>query len=284
MKHLLSLACALCCAFPPACGQLLWEIRHDTVQAPSFLFGTVHVRDKRVFNLPDSLRSKMEGCRAFAGELSYEEVNDMALLMHLFMPEDTTLQDLLAVQEYKLVKEEIELQMGELSDWAERIKPLFLSEMLVSSPVATEEVMEQHLDLFLMKMAEGKGLEVYGLETSEEQLDVINKIPLGLQARNLYSELANRQQAMDQRSLMTRLYLGGQIDSLYHLTSSSFHEDLEFALITRRNQLMAGRIASRIVKEPVFVAIGAAHLGGEQGVISLLREKGFVLRPVGACP
>jgi uncharacterized protein len=58
------------------------------------------------------------------------------------------------------------------------------------------------------------------------------------------------------------------------------YADFRTRLISRRNAVMAERASQSIADSPTFIAVGALHLPGEDGLVSLLRKRGFRLEPV----
>lgn len=80
---------------------------------------------------------------------------------------------------------------------------------------------------------------------------------------------------------MIAVYKSRNIDSLYrYMMQAGMSDDFETSLLDKRNQNWVPIIEESIRKEPSFFAVGAGHLGGQKGVISLLRMKGYQLKPV----
>ena len=79
---------------------------------------------------------------------------------------------------------------------------------------------------------------------------------------------------------LLKYYQKQQLSEIAQLIEESSNEKVTDLLLTRRNYVMADRIAVFLPKESVFIAIGAGHLPGKEGVIELLRKKGFTVEPV----
>ena len=78
---------------------------------------------------------------------------------------------------------------------------------------------------------------------------------------------------------MLKYYAKGDLEKLQTIAmETEMSSDFEANFITIRNHHMADRMVPLMNEQSTFVAIGALHLPGEEGVIKLLREKGFVVK------
>jgi uncharacterized protein YbaP (TraB family) len=269
-------------------AQLLWKITGKNLEKPSYLYGTMHTSNPKAFVLKDVLIEKISTCEAYAGEMIFEPAMMFAILPQLFMEKDTTLKTLLNEEEYRVVKEVLDEKLGMMSTFAERIKPMFTSMLLQEGSLEGLQTASpsQHtaLDFFLQEEASKRNLELISLETLEEQMNVINSVPLLKQAKMLYQDVIKNKQEEKDDSMekMLQWYAEQKLDSLYQYASKEFATEpaLSYQILTKRNLNMADRIEKHINKKSVFVAIGAAHLPDKQGVIELLRKKKFKVEPV----
>ncbi len=272
----------------PSCAQLLWKITGKNLEKPSYLYGTMHTNNPKAFVLKDILIEKISTCEAYAGEMIFEPAMMFAILPQLFMEKDTTLKTLLNEAEYQVVKEVLNKKLGMMSNFVERIKPMFTSMLLQEGSLEGLQTASPSqytaLDFFLQEEASKRNLELIGLETLEEQMNVINSVPLLKQAKMLYQDVIKNKQEEKDDSMekMLHWYAEQKLDSLYQYASKEFATEpaLSYQILTKRNLNMADRIEKLISKKSVFVAIGAAHLPDKQGVIELLRKKKFKVEPV----
>jgi uncharacterized protein YbaP (TraB family) len=80
---------------------------------------------------------------------------------------------------------------------------------------------------------------------------------------------------------LMQTYTEGNLTKLYELSQKSdIKGDAQKALITQRNHNMADRIDVKIKNTSMFIAVGALHLPGEEGVIRLLEKKGYTVKNV----
>jgi uncharacterized protein YbaP (TraB family) len=269
-------------------NSLLWEISGETLSTPSYLFGTIHITDKRVFAWSDSLGICFDRCATVAGELSLDQVNMHELAASLKMPGDTTLKMLLSKSEYKLVKKYVRKHCGVLVKMLiNRIKPVYTSVLLGECRSNTQTSSKNNnavsLDQYLQEMGNKNTMKVLGLETIAEQLGALEIMSLKEQAQALVEEVrrGGEKSTEDAMENMIQVYLQQDIDSLYsYFINGAMPDVFMESLIYKRNRIMAERMVPLMQEQATFVAVGAAHLAGEQGLIALLRKQGYKLRPV----
>jgi uncharacterized protein len=276
----------------PAHAQLLWEISGKGLPRPSYLYGTMHVADPRVLAMNDSAWRAFNCSQVLAGELVFDQSMVFQMMNQLFVPRDSTLDVLLTPEQYKVVKTKLEERLGMMASFADRMKPLFisvfLSEQTKASPGDPGGGMpglggREPLDLHLQTLAKQREMEVVGLETMDEQMEAFNSIPLKTQAQMLYEQVmsnAAEPSGPSELETMVQLYQRQEIDSLYNLTSQAFSGPLGQKLLVERNQNMADRMEKLMVTKQVFTGVGAAHLPGPVGIIALLRQRGYTVKPL----
>ena len=110
-------------------------------------------------------------------------------------------------------------------------------------------------------------------------METFNSISLAAQAKMLY-EAAGAEKPSSEQENLTKIYLSQDIDKLYEAATAEFSAEQNAEMLVNRNRRMAGRMNKIIPKTSLFVAVGAAHLGGETGMIRLLTEMGYRLRPL----
>lgn len=293
MKKLLLLFTLLLLIQLPSQAQLLWEISGNGLKRPSYLYGTMHIGDDRVYDFNDSLLTVFYKCDIVAGELVIKQdlFTGLNMLLGMRMKGDTTLSDLLPREKYALVKRKLDKRLDEMgilymANYIEQIKPFFIS-VLLSDLGKVSASSRPAIDLYFQNIAREKNIEVVGLETVEEQMSVFDRISLKKQAEMLYEELnkseEDAEQAKEEMDKLIDIYASENLDSLYQLTLGEFDTQMNAELLDKRNINMADRMVpymKRKKKTQIFVAVGAAHLPGEGGVINLLRKKGYTLRAV----
>lgn len=284
MRTYLSFFFVLLLAATQCQAQLLWEISGKGLETPSYLFGTVHLGDPRAYEFHPEVMPALERAEGMAGELVFEPSMIFQLLDKIMM-QDSTLKDLLTEAEYVQVHEKLNEKLGMMAPMAERMKPVFVASMLIepeTSDSASAEPAREPLDLFFQNEARKNDKEVLGLETLEEQMEAFDAIPLRDQAKMLYQMVAQVQNDSSEVSIETllTLYQKEDLEGLYQMTKTEMSAGLSDKMLTQRNERMSQRLIKLMERKSWFVAVGAAHLPGQDGLIQLLRDEGYTLRPL----
>jgi uncharacterized protein YbaP (TraB family) len=229
--------------------QLLWEISGNGLKEKSYLFGTLHSNDKRVFDLSDSVYFALDASKLIILE---------ADIFELF--------------------KEFDSRNGLPSSLYDKDGIAYTaSQTATKTSYGDENGMPQFIDAYFEDYCHNSGKLFLALEKVRDQLKlssdlVFSKRPI---INNALNDFSNEK--------LTELYLKGDISAIERFIRANLAGDLEQfeALITVRNIEMFQILDSVLkVQTPFFCAIGAGHLAGSDGIINLLRKKGYRLRPV----
>lgn len=261
---------------------LLWRISGQELAEPSFLYGTVHSRDERAYLFTEMVEQYMDSVATVAGELDLEEAKrqGLRLMTAMMMPDGKRLEDLYRKKEWKVVEAGLQEKLGTASAMVMRMKPFLVLATL------TEAGMEQDRDLMLddhlLRRSKADEHRVIGLETMDEQLRALDVLTLEEQADLLLEHFRNGGYDGEMEAMMTA-YAAQDLDALMEVAqaSSTMPAKVEKSLIQDRNKVMAHRMDSvmRVDGSAIFL-IGAAHLPGEEGIMELLRARGYAVDPV----
>ena len=230
-------------------NKLLWEITGPSLKAKSYLFGTLHSNDKRVFQLADSVYYALDGAESILLETDiFKFFNDRSI-----KDEDNALL------------------------YDDEGNPYTGSNEASLTNYGDENGMPQFLDAYFQQYCAITKKNFVPLESINSQLDYIKDLPNS--ENNLIAAKRNR----DLEGL-TELYLKGNIYLLDRFIRKNMSNDqgLYSTLIEERNIAMTKVLDSCLKKGKVFCAVGAAHLYGNSGMIQLLRKSGYKLRCVSA--
>jgi len=279
-------AVLLCIAhFVPAYAQdkgLFWQISPKDGVAPSYLFGTIHSADPRVTRLPAVVETKFKQ----ADSVSLETLMNLANIMRLnaammtFSPAEQ-LHNLLPAEDYERVLTALKAH-DVPAIMAKNLKPWAV--MLTLSMPKTEN--KDFLDLLLYQRAHEAEKALYGLETVEEQLTAFEAMSLQDQVKLLLSTLDYLEELPDIFEKLHRLYLARDLGGMLKLMNQQINSSSEQALmrtfynalLDKRNTRMLERIQPRLAEGNAFIAVGAAHLAGEKGLVNLLETAGYAVK------
>jgi uncharacterized protein YbaP (TraB family) len=256
---------------------LLWRISGKQLIRPSYLYGTMHLSDDRIFNLSDSLFRAIENAEGFAVEVDPDEM--MTVVMeHMIndFKQSRLLKDVISRKAFNRYSQKLEkLIKKDAEDIT--VKDVIQVRNSWMKDSYSKGSMPVFLDIWLYDNARKLGKWVGGIEDIEDQAglleDVFNEQDLEFMTADGSKNSKNFLEGMMSD------YLAQDITKMESTTASDdpAYKDL---LLIRRNRKMARRMDSLASVRTMVFAVGAAHLAGDSGVIRLLRQKGFTVEPV----
>lgn len=261
---------------------LLWEVTKKGSKK-SYLYGTIHLKVNDVFEYGEEVEVALQSVEEFNAELDFDNVNHILMMQEMMMPQDLQYEDLYKDSvKTKEVKSFILKHVPSYGEMAFRIKPIYIEMLLIESLMKGER--EKSLDEYLYAISKESGKDVGGLETLDEQLKAIRAISLEMQADELYNVIQDYEEngIEVENDKLIALYLNQDLAGLERLINE-FSADAKLykkKLLYDRNKTMVKRMTNKMVKKSMFVAVGAGHLGGEKGLIGLLKGKGYTVKAV----
>lgn len=266
----------------PSADGLLWEISGNGLTKPSYIYGTFHLIDAEHFEISPATETAFTACEQMAMEIKMDDPNLITTMLRwTHLPAGKTLADYCTPEEYAQLTAYVKDSLGLDIVQFNLMKPLSLYQLAVASNIEGEAASyERH---FLEKSI-GQSKDILGLESLEFQLGVFDSIPYEEQidwivTATTDSTSMNSSYSWDE---MVQTYTSGNIEAIYKLVIEETPElkKYENLLITDRNTKWIPVIEQYVQEKPTFVAVGAAHLGGPNGVIKLLQAEGYTLKPV----
>ena len=266
---------------------LLWEITGNGLKKPSYLFGTMHVSSKLAFHLADSfymgirnadvvaLETNPESWQEDMSKYELSEFNYGRLGQYagfLAIP-----NDYLTVNTLKFYRYDKKIERSLYSN------PSTINNLLYRTYGNESSDFEEdtYLDMYIYQCGKKWGKKVAGVEHYGESMKLMQEA---------YRDAAKdktkkRNYEVDEEYSSGKLqeaYRKGNLDQLDSINKlNSFSDAFDEKFLYRRNEIQASSIDSILKSDMVlFVGVGAAHLPGTRGVIEILREKGYKLRPI----
>lgn len=264
-------------------AQVLWSVQGPQGQQ-SWLLGTVHSEDPRLLDFPAELLTALEA----ADRLALELVPDMSMLEQLNRAmhyEQARLHEVLEPELYGQLVEILEAHYG-MGEPAVRYLRPWAAAMTISIPPPRTGLF---MDLALAIRAGGQGKEVVALERLDEQLDFLAGMPKEMQLELLRQAIQDQPRQGELFEELVASYLGGDLDALEAVATGQMAE-LDPALrehfvqvgMIQRNRTMVERALPWLEDGGLMIAVGALHLPGEEGLIELLRQRGFLVEGAAA--
>lgn len=268
-------------------NSLLWQITGNELTDTSYLFGTIHMIGKDDFFLTDQMKDAIKNSKMVTFEINMEEMTGLAsqfaLLSKAYMNDNLTLKDLLSEEEYALVQKHFN-EIGMPLFFFERMKPMFLTVLsdMDMSPQAMSSGEIVSYEMEIMQMAKARDLKMGGLETAEYQMSMFDSIPYKAQAKMLIESIKSENDGDEQFAEMVKLYKNQDLVGMSQMISGDEEGlgNFEDVLLVQRNKNWIPIMGEMMTEQPTFFAVGAGHLGGEFGVVSLLRKEGYTVIPL----
>ena len=260
---------------------LLWEISGKGLAKSSYLFGSFHLLCKDDIHFSAQLLKAIKSSAELYLELDLDDpATLLGGMMLLNMNDGKQLKDLYSAKDYKKLEDFFRDSLRSSLTLFQSMKPAFLESMLYPKlmPCKTISGVEEEL----MVEAKKDKKEIQGLETMAFQASVFDSIPYAEQAKELLKSIDSLSSYKKFFDTMITVYKSQRLNEIEKLFSKSEFgmEENQDMLLNNRNKNWVKQLNVIMKKEPVFVAVGAGHLVGEQGLIALLRKEGYVLRPI----
>ncbi len=260
---------------------LLWRI--DTPGSePSYLFGTIHLTDERVTKLPPAVVKALEASDSLSAEMILDDETRLTLARELRLTGDRDLEDILGSDLYARVLERTRL-IGVFDASLRTLKPWVVMGIISLPPEEVARAATGHLnvDETLQKMASDRGIPLHALETVAEQADALGGMPEADLVEIIREGVAMHENIHALIDELIGFYLEQDLSGLHARTmelSAGYGEErldrFMERILDRRNFLMADRMAGVLAEGRAFVAVGAMHLPGENGLLNLLEQRG----------
>ncbi|OMP29766.1 TraB/GumN family protein [Mangrovimonas sp. DI 80] len=261
-------------------NSLLWKISGNDLEAPSYIFGTIHITCNA--SLDQTVKTALDNTSLLVLEIDMDHPEIQSKMMQeMYMKDGKTIKDYVSEADYQLLSDFIKTQTGMPLDLLGNIKPFFLSAMLYPKLLGCPI---QSFENELMAVTKDQKEDVEGLESIEQQMQLFDEIPYEDQIQELLKS-AKDNMASDRANIteMMSLYENKDLDGLYNLLlvdDSTLTAKYQNKMLDERNKTWIAKIGSFSKEQPTFFGVGAGHLSGDNGVISLLRKAGYTVEAV----
>lgn len=257
-------------------NSILWKVEHSSLEKPSYLFGTLHMMCEEDFIIPEKVLN------------SLDEVEELVLEINLFDPEEmqamqkemsrsTPISEDLSQEEFAKLDTFIQKIMGApLQNFdIYGISNLYSMTMFTMLPCTKLKYMEMELSQIALE----KEIKITSLEKVSEQFSYLKK---AYPAQESYRQIFLYDEYKKDFNDAIEFYLKENISETVNLIARDKYmtPDAVQALLTNRNLKWIEKMPEIMLKRSNLFAVGAAHLVGENGIIHLLRERGFSVTPV----
>ena len=261
---------------------LLWKITKKG-RKPAHLFGTMHLSDERIRDIPKPVRQALVRSDNMSIEMILEHDDQHRVQRLMSYSRGNSLDKVLGPNLFARVVKAVS-PAGLAADDIRQFKPWYVSSLVTVHP---DEAMRRSggrvvLDAALANIARSHAIPLHGLETFDEHFGLFDSMTEEDQIKMLRVALKGTHRVRQYYEYMVRLYLDRDLAGIMRVTGEfsagldpELRKAFEEKLIYKRNEIMVRRMQKRIREGRAFVAVGAAHLPGHRGMLYLLEKRGF---------
>lgn len=258
---------------------LIWEISKPGISHKSYLMGTIHISDDEVFELFKEFKSTtFDSTDVVALEINLDGDVFEGVFEMLVASPDYKIKDYLNDEEYNRLSDWLKKEHGMKLSRFEQIKPIFFYFLINDFGPAVNNKM--FLDEYIFNLASESNKEQVGLETAVDQITAFDNIPYDDQFELLMSSIDAKRKNDKSYKKLVKAYQKQDLDKLNKFLSGEMPASFYTMLISNRNKNMLEGILALLPKQSTFVAVGAGHLPGDIGLINLLRQNDYLVKPI----
>ena len=261
---------------------LLWEVSGKDLPEKSWLFGSMHVRDVRAFEFPDSVLLATEQADAFAMEVHPDEMVDFVLQLFTTMEQENMLRDMLSEEAYQRLDELVQKKEGKPIDSLDIQDPFWIEIMLsdFDEPENTDK-RDSPVDLYFYKLFHLNNKATFGLEQMRDYQNLTYSFYQMFEKETYIEDEATEDIQNQQFERMLDIYRRGDLRELEgYMKSFAMDQAYEYEMLGSRNIRMVESFLDIARQQSLFGVVGAAHLPGKDGMVELLRQQGYRVRRV----
>ena len=260
-------------------NSLLWKISGNGLTEESYVFGTIHLICADQFLMDDRIKNAFQSTDQLVMELDMSDPDLQQKMAAISInPEMKNIQGELDEEDAKALDAFLIGSYGVGLAQLGVLKPFVLTSMVMIKQLPCEEVVSY--EEFFTSLATDQNKPVKGLETVEYQMGIFDQIQAELQLADLI-KMVTTNESEEEFELMVETYLSEDLDRLYSIMKDSdTMEKYQDIMLDNRNRNWISEMDSAMKNSSVFFAVGGGHLPGENGIINLLRKKGYKVEPV----
>ena len=260
---------------------LLWEVKSKDGKTTSYLYGTMHLMDAKLFYFPKKLEKLLLKSDVLCMEIA--NINDSDLSPDALFLTDESLSDYFNTEQmdsiYRWAEQSMLMNKEQFLTNFNKAKPFLLMQFLLQSSLPeNSKSYEKEFENLAIK----NKIATTGLESVTEQLNLFTSFNKKEQTEMVMSSLREEAEAKNSFEQMQQIYLTQNLDNLYTFMKKESDSPIANSrvFLENRNQNWIPQMEKMMENKSVFFAVGAAHLAGPEGVIELLIKKGYTLTPI----
>lgn len=292
MKRFSIILLLLAAVILPLRSQICYKVEGNGLKHPSYLFGTHHLAPMSVYSGIEGAKKGFADAAVVVGETDMEALSDMTVAMQMqelaLAPADSTLTRLIPAEKMEQYTKTFAGLVPNaplaMFDAFKPLVPINVATLTLISQNLEGFNPEEQLDTWFQLQGKLEGKKIVTLETPIEQARMLYcGLPVSAQAKALCKLLDDPDKIVEQAKTLNKAYLDADLEELLKLSeeeddpeSAAFNE----IILLNRNKAWLEKLPAILEEAPTFVAVGALHLAGPQGLVEGLRKKGYTVTAV----
>lgn len=288
IRHFILIAAITLLGYSQADAQILWKISGNGIK-DSYVLGTHHVAPTTILDGIAGFNDAFASCQQLYGEIDMESATQEMMInaqKYMMAPADSTMSKVFSTEDMKLVDAATQKYMRLPAAQFDMLKPAALSTQIAvmqAAKVFTDFDPTKQIDATLQQRAKERKMAVKGFESFEFQMQMLFNTPISYQAAELLKMVKDETQYMEYTRLLADIYSQQDLDAMFELMNNPELGITEYELDTMiydRNAAWLEQLKEILPTAPTFIVVGAGHLPGDKGLLSLLRKAGYTVTPV----
>ncbi|MEG0927713.1 TraB/GumN family protein [Chryseobacterium sp.] len=258
-------------------NSLLWEVSGNGLSKPSYIAGTFHILCNKDFDIKPKVWNALNQSESFVMEINYTDQNEMGAMQKM-MSADKKISEQLTSEEAKEL-DKVLANYGTDLKKVDNHSPQALYALVATKAIPCPPNEVKMYEIELLKTALKNKKSVSGLEKVDDQAYAIGE---AYNLREVISQLKLNNEYTIASEKMTEAFKNENLKNLDQLIKDPkfMNKKQEKLILTDRNTKWAEKMPEMMKKQSSFFAVGGGHLWGKNGLINLLKEKGYAVKPV----
>lgn len=253
----------------------LWQVTSKK-GAVSYLFGTMHLGVSLEYALPARHRALLQGAKTVSLEADITSVNPAEVAQFTMLPDDKSLKAMIKPESWTTLTNAVQQVPPQILD---RMRPWTIGPLLIHLRMQEKGTQATPMDQEILTSSVATKKRMFYLETPEFQMKILNGISDECNVFMLEKTVEDINGGFKELDAMIDAYKTGDDVTLLALVrdeeSAKVCPAFNKKLLSDRNNRWMKKLVTEMNKGGAFVAVGAAHLLGDDGVVELLKDRGF---------
>lgn len=255
-------------------NSLLWEVSGNGLSKPSYLYGTIHMICSSDYFLTDKTKKAFESSEKLMLEINFSDPKEMSQMQQLAIGKEP-LSKKLTPEQLARLDDILKKTTGMTVKQVDSFSLLTVMSLISMKTFGCADL--KFYEMEFIEQAKKRNIEIGGLESVKDQFVILENAYTNDEIIAMLDESVPEETAK-----LVSTYKAENIESLYNITTDErfTSKKTKKIILDERNLNWVKSMAELVKNQSVFFAVGSAHLGGEFGVINLLRKAGYKVKPI----